>query len=65
MQPALDEPGRELRLAVAAVIERGQRRGADDDVRRVGGERLVQADPLQLVAEVPGPSAALDRSGQR
>ena len=38
--------GRELRLAVAAVVERRTRGGRDDDVRGVGAERLVQADPL-------------------
>ena len=64
VEPALDEPGRELGVAVAAVIEQGQRRGADDDVGSVGGERLVQADALQLVAQVPGPRG-VDRSGQR
>ena len=51
-------PGRELRLAVAAVVEGGRRRGRDDDVRRVGAQGLVQADPQSARRAGPPPAAA-------
>src|SRR5207248_7518558 len=55
VQPTLDDPGRELGVAVAAVVETGAGRGRDHDVRGLGAERLVEADPRELVPQVTRP----------
>jgi hypothetical protein len=54
VQPALDETCRQLRLAVPAVVERADVGGADDDEGRVARQALVEADAVELVAQLAG-----------
>ncbi len=60
VQPAVDETGVELRLAVAAVVERVEVGGADDDEGGVAAELLVEADAVELLAQVAGAHGGLE-----
>ena len=50
MQPALDDPGRELCLSVLAIAECAHVGCADHDERGLGRQALVEAYPVELVA---------------
>ena len=51
VEAALDDPGVELRLAVAAVVEAGQVDGGHRDEAGVAAEVLLEADQEHLVAQ--------------
>ena len=51
MQPSFDETGGELCLPIRMVVERADVGRTDHHERRVAGERLVEADAVQLLAQ--------------
>ena len=61
VQPALDEPGPQLRRPVPTVVEPADVGARQHDERRVAAEVLVEAEPGELVAQVAGAQRCVER----